>query len=351
LQRRLSDNIQNFELRSKFYIIMYMQKKVVVIGGGTGTMAVLSGLKKYPDLDLHVIVSMTDDGGSNQIVRDEFGLLPLSDLRKSLIALAETEDQLLRQLFVYRFDKGNGISGHTLGNLMMIALTDITGSELLAIEACKKLFKVKGNVIPVTMEQTKLVAEYNDGARVEGEHLIDEPEGDCLRKIRSLTLSENVPAQSEALDAIRTADYIVAGPGDLYTSTLANIIIDGIAEQIQKSPAKFVFINNLMTKKGQTQGMTATQLIDEMSKYSGRVPDVVLQHAGEFHEEILKRYQERGEHPIHDDIAPNPPYLLVRAHLTHNALQKIDSGDTLVRSLIRHDADKLSHALYSVFQS
>lgn len=328
-----------------------MQKKIVVIGGGTGTMAVLSGLKKYPDLDLHVIVSMTDDGGSNQVVRDEFGLLPLSDLRKSLIALAETDNQLLRQLFTYRFEKGNGISGHTLGNLMMVALTDITGSEVGAVEACKKLFKVNGKVIPVTLHQTRLVAEYDDGARVEGEHLIDEPEEGNLRKIRSLTLSENVPAHEAAINSIRSADYIIAGPGDLYTSTLANIVIDGIAEEIQKSPAKFVFINNLMTKRGQTHGMSATHIINEIIKYSGRIPDVVLQHQGEFHEDILQKYRERGEHPIADDVAENPPYQLLRTHLTHDATIEQDKGDTLVRSLIRHDAEKLANALYKIFYS
>ncbi len=328
-----------------------MQKKIVVIGGGTGTMAVLSGLKKYPDLDLHVIVSMTDDGGSNQVVRDEFGLLPLSDLRKSLIALAETDNQLLRQLFTYRFEKGNGISGHTLGNLMMIALVDITGSEVNAVEACKKLFKVNGKVIPVTLEQTRLVAEYDDGARVEGEHFIDEPEENLQRKIRSLTLSENVLAHSDAIQALQTADYIVAGPGDLYTSTLANIIVGDIAKEIQKASGKFVFINNLMTKKGQTHGMTTSDLVSEITKYSGRVPDLVLQHQGEFHEDILKKYKDRGEHPIEDDIQKNPPYTVVRTHLIHDTAVQQDKGDTLVRSLIRHDAKKLADALYKIFYS
>jgi len=326
-------------------------KKIVVIGGGTGTTAVLSGLKKYPDLDLHVIVSMTDDGGSNQVVRDEFGLLPLSDLRKSIIALSETNDHLLRQMFTYRFDKGDGLSGHTLGNLMMMALTDITGSEVAAVEACKRLFKVKGKVIPVTLHQTRLVAEYDDGTRVEGEHLIDEPEENWQRRIKSLTLSENVPAYEEALESIKTADFIVAGPGDLYTSTLANIIIDGIAEAIQKSSGKFIFINNLMTKKGQTHGMTATHLIHEMSKYSGRIPDIVLQHEGEFHEDILKKYKERGEHPIHDDLQENVPFQVVKTHLTHQTPVHQDKGDTLVRSLIRHDAEKLANALYKIFHS
>ena len=311
-------------------------------------MAVLSGLKQYPDLDLHVIVSMTDDGGSNKVVRDEFGLLPLSDLRKSIIALSESDDQLLRQLFTYRFEKGNGISGHTLGNLMMVALADITGSEDQAVEAARRLFKVKGKVIPVTLHQTRLVAEYDDGERVEGEHLIDEPE-DWERRIKSLVLSDNVPAHAGALEAISSADFIVAGPGDLYTSTLANIIVDGVAEAIQGSKGKFIFINNLMTKKGQTHGMQASHLVNEITKYAGRVPDVVLQHVGDFHEEILKKYEERGEHPVHDDLEHTAPFHIVRTKLTHDEEVQKDKGDTLVRSLIRHDAQKLSDALYKIF--
>lgn len=327
------------------------QKKVVVIGGGTGTMAVLSGLKQHPDLDLHVIVSMTDDGGSNKIVRDEFGLLPLSDLRKSIIALSDSEDQILRQLFTYRFEKGNGLSGHTLGNLMMVALADITGSEHAAVEAARRLFKVKGKVIPVTLHQTRLVAEYDDGERVEGEHFIDEPEKNWNRRIKSLILSENVPAHKEAIDAISSADFIVAGPGDLYTSTLANIIVDGVAQAIQQSKGKFIFVNNLMTKKGQTHGMKASHLVNEMSKYTGRVPDVVLQHAGDFHEDVLKKYQERGEHPVHDDLESPSSFDVIRVSLTHDSEVEKDKGDTLVRSLIRHDAKKLSDALYKIFHS
>jgi uncharacterized cofD-like protein len=234
---------------------------------------------------------------------------------------------------------------------MMVALADITGSEIEAVEACKKLFKVNGKVIPVTLHQTRLVAEYNDGARVEGEHFIDEPEENWQRKIRSLTLSENVPAHSDALESIQNADYIVAGPGDLYTSTLANIIVGNIAQEIQKASGKFVFINNLMTKKGQTHGMTTSDLVSEITKYSGRIPDLVLQHQGDFHEDILKKYKDRGEHPIEDDIQDNPPYQVVRAHLTHDIAIEQDKGDTLVRSLIRHDAEKLADALYKIFHS
>ena len=141
--------------------------KITVIGGGTGSTTVLEGLKKKKDLDLNVIVGMMDDGGSNAVVRDEFGLLPLSDLRKSIIALSqENENQMLRNLFTYRFSQGNGLKGHTLGNLLMIAMTEITGSEVEAIEMFKYFFSVTGNIIPVTLDKVHLVAEYDDGSKV-----------------------------------------------------------------------------------------------------------------------------------------------------------------------------------------
>jgi len=160
---------------------MANKRKVVIIGGGTGTTAVLLGLKKYKDLCISVIVSMTDDGGSNAVVRDEFGLLPLSDLRKSIIALSKTENGVLRDVFTYRFEEGEGLRGHTLGNLIMMGLSRMYGTEQDAIDAASKLFAVRGKIIPVTYDDVRLVAEYRDGTKVKGEHLIDEP-GEKNRK-------------------------------------------------------------------------------------------------------------------------------------------------------------------------
>lgn len=320
-------------------------KKIVVIGGGTGTVAVLLGLKQFSDYQLSVIVSMTDDGGSNAVVRDEFGLLPLSDVRKSIIALAENDSQLLRELFTYRFSKGDGLSGHTLGNLMMMAAADISGSEEAAIKRLSVLFNVKGQVIPVTLEQTSLVAEYASGTRVKGEHLIDEPEQDVGR-IKELSLSVLVKANPAAIKAIQTADVIVVGPGDLYTSTLANIIVPGIAEAIQNSAAQVIFVNNLMTKRGQTQGMAASDLLAEVTRYVGRVPNYTVVHKGQFAPIILEKYAVRGEYPIEDNLPKNT--IVVRADLASDTETKRDVGDTLVRSLIRHDAQKLAQTLRTI---
>ncbi|MBN1331895.1 YvcK family protein [Candidatus Dojkabacteria bacterium] len=322
------------------------KKKVVVIGGGTGTVAVLYGLKKYEDLDLSVIVSMTDDGGSNAIVRDQFGYLPLSDLRKSIIALSGTKNGILRDVFTYRFEKGEGLKSHTLGNLIMMGLSDMTGSEVGAIEAASKLFNVQGRIIPVTTDDVRLVAEYSNGSRVEGEHLIDEPDKkhEDLR-IKFFYTTPKAKATKEAVKAIKEADYIIAGPGDLYTSTLANIIINGIPQAIQKSKGKFVFINNLMTKKGQTHGMTAGDLFAEVEKYAGRKPNVVLLNTKELPEKVIKHYKSRGEEVIKDDIDCDDCEI-IRASLIDTDVVEPQKGDDLVRSIIRHDSVKLSKILY-----
>lgn len=327
------------------------KKNVVVIGGGTGSIAVLTGLKKHADLDLSVIVSMTDDGGSNAVIRDQFGLLPLSDVRKSIIALSNTNQDILRQLFTYRFDRGEGIKGHTLGNLMMLALADISGTELGAIQATSDLFSVQGNVIPVTLQHASLVAEYDDGSVVESEHLIDEPVEDIDRKIIRLSLNKEVEVYEKAAEAIEQADVIIAGPGDLYTTTLANIIIKGIPEAMQKNKGTFIFISNLMTKKGQTHWMKAKDLIDEVGRYAGRKPDVVLVHDDAFPEEALKKYQEKGEFPIEDNLENGDAYEIVRKNIIFDKAVEQDKGDSLVRSLIRHDADKLAEALYQHISS
>jgi uncharacterized cofD-like protein len=229
--------------------------KITVLGGGTGTTTVLEGLKQHKDLEISVIVGMMDDGGSNAIVRDEFGLLPFSDLRKSIIALSEeNQGNILRNLFTYRFSHGDGLKGHTLGNLLMIAMTEITGSEVEAIEMFKYLFNVRGEIVPVTLDKVKLVAEYDNGTKVVGEHLIDEPEQDL--RIRKFYLDSKASAYEGAIETILNSDYIIVGPGDLYTTTLASIVVDGIPKALQDTKAKIIFIPNLMSKIGQTRGFT-----------------------------------------------------------------------------------------------
>jgi len=322
-------------------------KKIVVIGGGTGTSVVLEGLKRYSDLDLSVIVNMTDDGGSNAIVRDEFGVLPLSDLRKSIIALAdESYNHILRELFVYRFPNGNGLKGHTLGNLLMLAMVDVAGSEKKATKKLETLFNTKGKIIPVTTDDVRLVAKYDDGSKIVGEHLIDEMVED--KKIEKFGLDSNAQITKEAQDAILNADYIVIGPGDTYTSILACIVVNGVAEAMQRSKGKMIFISNLMTKIGQTRGMSHRNIVELVEEYIGRKMDRVLINDGDISQDLIDRYIADGESLIVDDMHGDPR--IVREDIVANSEFVKDKGDTLKRSLVRHDSEKLSRVLHRVFR-
>src|SRR5579872_2683225 len=189
-----------------------VKQNIVCIGGGTGTFVTLSGLKTYP-YNLSAIVTMSDSGGSNKRIRDEFGLLPTSDIRQCLIALSQEKGRtgLLRQLFMYRFEKGNGISGMTFGNLFMAALSDILGSQEEAIHQTGKVLRIGGSVIPVSYTDTNLFAKYENGHVVSEEHLIDEPEHDGKLKIIELYLKPKAIANPQALEAIKQADLIVLG--------------------------------------------------------------------------------------------------------------------------------------------
>ncbi|HEQ65271.1 MAG TPA: YvcK family protein, partial [bacterium] len=289
--------------------------------------------------------------GSNRVVRDEFGYLPLSDLRKSIIALAEKDNTILRELFMYRFDKGEGLSGHTLGNLILMALTNIKGSEVEAVRYASELFNVRGKIIPVTTEDTKLVAKYSDGTLLKGEHLIDEPEDfNKSIKIDKLFLSPSVKPTQEAVEALKDPEYIIIGPGDLYTSILANIVVENIAETIRDSNAKIIMITNLMSKTGQTHNMNAKEFIYELVKYIGREPDIVIQNSGKILPVIMRNYQRKGEHELVDNFS-NEEYTIIREDVIGDRFIVKDSGDTLKRSLVRHDPEKLGRVLNSIFTS
>jgi len=326
--------------------------KISVIGGGMGTIPVITALKDNPHIDFSVIVSMTDDGGSNKVVRDEFGLLPLSDLRKSIIALARHQNGEFRELFTYRFSKGNGLAGHTLGNLIMMALSDITGDEMKAIDYVRKIFGVKEKIIPVTFDDVSLVAEYDNGDIEKGEHLIDETTIYENQRIKRIFCSPKAYANKEALKSIKEADYIILGPGDLYTSTFANIIIQGIPEAIQQSNAKLIFITNLMTKAGQTRNMKISDHIKEFTRYIGREPNFVIINNGKLSKLGVERYfKEKGEKPIVNDIKKySNSFVVINADVVASGIIEKEKGDKLIRSLIRHDPEKLKKTLKNIIK-
>lgn len=329
-----------------------MKKNIVVIGGGTGTHTVLRGLKRYQkQVSLSAVVTMADSGGSTGRLRDEFGYLPVGDVRMALAALAsdiDDHEELLRELFLYRFDKGDGLSGHNFGNLLLVALTDILGSEEAAIRAAGKVLRVQGKVIPVTTEPVHLVAKYTDGEVVQGEHSIDEPNQDRTgHQITELSITPQATISERAEDALLNADLIVLGPGDLYTSVLANVVVDGVPEAIRNSGAKLVYVSNLMTKFGQTIGMGVAEHVAELKEYIGKAPDCVLVNTTAFPSELKKKYAADNEFPVQFNLESNGCRVIPADLLAVEAVQTA-TGDTLKRSLIRHDSRKLARKLMEI---
>jgi 2-phospho-L-lactate transferase/gluconeogenesis factor (CofD/UPF0052 family) len=294
------------------------KKNIVVIGGGTGTHTVLQGLKRYQtQAHLSAVVTMADSGGSTGRLRDEFGYLPVGDVRMALAALASDIDhheELLRELFLYRFDKGEGLSGHNFGNLLLVALTDILGSEEAAIAAAGKLLRVQGRVIPVTTQAVHLVAQYADGQVVTGEHDIDEPEWE--REKYAITNLSVAPAAT----------------------------ISERAEAIRNSAATVVYVSNLMTKRGQTTGMGVAQHVAELTQYSGRAPDCVLVNTTPLPSELLQKYAGDNERPVEFNLEASGCRVIPADLLATEAVLTA-AGDTLKRSLIRHDSRKLARKL------
>ena len=325
-------------------------QKVVCIGGGTGTFVTLRGLKQYP-LDLSAIVTMSDSGGSNRRLRDEFGLLPTSDIRQCLVALCDESGGvgLLRQLFMYRFEKGQGIAGMTFGNLFMAALTDIVGSQEEAIRQTGKVLRIKGAVIPVTLSDTNLNATYEDGTTVTEEHLIDEPAHDGTLKITKAFLNPSATPNPEAIKAIGKADMIVIGPGDLYTSILPNLLVPGIAEALQQTKAKVVYVCNLMTKWGQTYNFTATDHVNVLKQTIGDSIDAVVINTSQIPDEALSIYAKNHEIPVKNDL-DEANVDVIKAPLITDALYTKASTDTLIRSLIRHDSARLAEVLFGFLE-
>jgi uncharacterized cofD-like protein len=327
---------------------MQDKKRVVVIGGGTGNFVVLSGLKKYyKEINIVTIVDMTDSGGSNKRLIDEFGLLPTSDIKQCLVALSPetSKNSVLRQLFNYRFVSGEGIKGHHFGNLFMAALSDIMGSQKAAIEKTQEILKVHGKIVPVTYEKCELVAEYEDGSKIKSEHLIDEPENHNGKlKIVKLYTKPKIKANSQAIEEIKRADLIILCPGDLYTSVLANIVIDDVAKAIRESKAQKAYVMNLMTKMGQTYGFTARDHLRVLNSYLGKTITYVLINTGKISREVIDIYARENENPVVDDLS-NEDYKVIRGDFLNRQVIPKNSADILKRSLVRHNPDKLASEL------
>lgn len=317
-----------------------MTKRVVTIGGGTGTFAVLSSLRRIPDLSLSAIVTTADDGGSTGHLRDAYGFLPAGDARQALVALAE-DGNVLRDLFAYRFTKSD-LAGHSLGNLFITALTDLLGSDRAGLAEASRILRVNGTVIPATDTSSVIVATLADGSVIRNEHAIDERVVGRSR-IKSLAFDVSAPLAKEAHEALKEADAIIIGPGDLYTSSIAALLPEGMREAIQASDAQLIYIANLFTKTGQTDGYTLREHVEEIERYAGRAPDKILVHEGMFSQEVLQWYASEGEYPLVDDLTDD-------VRVTRSALASVNvvpalPNDPIRRSLMRHDPILVGEAL------
>lgn len=325
------------------------KKKVVIVGGGTGTYTVTNVLKAH-DYEITKIVTVFDSGGSTGRLRDEFGFLPVGDLRQSLAALAnENGHSWIKELLLYRFEKGNGLQGHNLGNLILTALQDMTGSTPKALEIASKIFRLQGDIYPVTTGDSELITFYEDGTKVVGEHELDEVKNGG-KKIKKITLTNQCNIYSKAKEALLTADYIIFGPGDLYASILPNLIVTGAKKSIQKSSAKKVYITNLMTRYTQTHHFTAADHLVEIEKYAGSYMDYVLVNSGSIHPEIEKKYASFQEYPVIDDLKKMAPRKIIRGDYASSVKVQRQKGDKLPRSLMRHDQAKLAKALLEILK-
>lgn len=330
---------------------MGQNKKIVAIGGGTGTFTLLTGLKNYSALDISAVVTMADDGGSNKVLRDEFGLLPTSGIRQAIIALSK-DTTLLRRLFEYRFYQGTGISGMTFGNLFMAAVSDILGSQKEAIEETCQLLGVRGHILPVSYENTSLVATYQDGTEVLGEHYIDLSNSKVAKqRIINLRTIPKIKIDEGAKSAILHADMIILGPGDLYTNTIANLVVKGVREAIEKSAAKVVFVMNLMSHLGETYQYQASDYLSDLSDYLSpdRLDYIILNSETSLSPAILKKYSAEGANSVEDDLGATWHLAkIVRARMRASHRPVLVKGDTLVRSMVRHDPALLAKVIVAL---
>src|SRR5215472_15606720 len=286
-------------------------RRVVTIGGGSGTFSLLSHLKKQP-FKITAIVTMSDSGGSSRMLMDEFRRqLPLGDLRMSLVALARN-GALWREVFMHRFEREEGdaiqqnkggVSGHSLGNLILKGLQDINNGELLlALEDAQELLNTAGRVLPVTLANTIICADLEDGSTVCGETDIDtrgkKNPGPLSPNARLRMEPGDAPGCAQAVRAIRRADTIIIGPGDLYTSLIPNLLVCDIARAVRESEAEKVYICNLMTKHGETDGYKASDFVNAIHQYLGGRVDRVIVNDGPFLPEVLEMYAEEKSEPV-----------------------------------------------------
>ena len=326
----------NESLLEKLYRRNKLNKgaKIVAIGGGTGLSMLLKGIKKYTN-NITAVVTVGDDGGSSGRLREEMGILPPGDIRNCIAALADDED-LITKLFQYRFKTGEGLEGHSFGNLFLTALCAITGNMVKAVKESSNVLNIRGVVLPATLDDMKLLAEFEDGRIIKGESSIPEAHGKIKRLFTDPEICRALP---EVLIAIANADLIILGPGSLYTSVIPNLLVSGIVEAIEQSSAKKIYVCNIMTQTGETDNYTVASHVNALLNHAKgkKIIDAVLVN-NSLPDNISAGYAKNGSIPV---ILDNENLTPIGIEIVSQKLiQENKEG------LVRHSSHRVARAVY-----
>ena len=305
--------------------------RIVAFGGGTGMSVLLRGLKRFTDRTT-AVVTVGDDGGSSGRLRTELDVPPPGDIRNCIIALADTEP-LMEELLQYRFDESE-LAGHSFGNLLLVALTKITGDFKRAVQEANRILRVRGRVLPATLKKVSIVAHHADGTKTTGEVRV----GKASKPVVAVELQPKpVPATTEVFEAIEEADLFVFGPGSLYTSVIPTLLVDGVVDAIRRSSAKKVYVCNIMTQPNETKGYTVSDHV--MALLNHTAPDFldyVIVNTGVPDRAVREQYMRRGQYPVRNDAAKLNGIKVVEADL-------LSAGEQA-----HHDPEKLASCIMEI---
>ena len=318
-------------------------KKIVTIGGGSGHYVLLSGLRDLPNIDITAIVSMVDSGGSTGRLRDEFGILPPGDILKCILALSPNREWA-RKFLLKRFLSNTRLKGHNAGNFLLTILSQYAGSFPAGVEALSEILDIKGQVLPVTIDRATLVAELTNGEMLYGEGAIDVPRGDQREKIKRTFLvphhTDQIKVYPPVVKAINNANYIIIGPGDLYTSITPNFLVSGVKESIKRTKAKIIYIANIMTKFGETDNFSIYDFVNNLEDFIKRRVDIVIANSYSPSLKILAQYQRQKSFLVK---APGKQEWGGRKIVKANLIN--------VRSnILRHDSRKLASLINKILK-
>ncbi len=322
--------------------------KIAVIGGGTGSFTLLSKLKRYTK-NISALVNMADDGGSTGMLRDELGVLPPGDVRQCLVALGESER--LRELFSYRFEEGT-FEGHAFGNLFLTALEKMTGSFASAVETAGEVLNITGEVHPVTLDKVTLVMTQSDGTVTKGEFNIGDADFGSSKR-PNLMLSPKAALNPDARRAIMAADIVVIAPGNMYGSLAPALIVPGMSEALNQTPAKKVYVCNLVTKPGQTDDFDVADFAAEIERFGNFTLDYVLYNNQEPTKALLDKYAKEGEYGVtcNQQRLDEAHYKAIGGRFISDERFEATASDPIAssRTLIRHNANAVAQALMKIY--